>query len=87
MERLPKMRCEAINLGTGQGSSVLDVVKAFERVNGVRIPYALRERRPGDVAECWADPSLALKQLGWQTQRTLDDMCRDAWKWQRVAAN
>lgn len=86
VERLPKMRCDAINLGTGQGSSVLDVVKAFERVNGVRVPYALRERRPGDVAACWADPALALKQLGWQTRRTLDDMCRDAWTWQRAAA-
>jgi UDP-glucose 4-epimerase len=81
------MRCDAINLGTGQGSSVLDVVKAFERVNGVRIPYALRERQPGDVAACSADPALALAQLGWRTQRTLDDMCRDAWAWQRASAH
>ncbi|MBM4009008.1 MAG: UDP-glucose 4-epimerase GalE [Planctomycetes bacterium] len=82
MERLGDMRCEAINLGTGQGSSVLDVVKAFERVNAVRVPYTLKDRRPGDIAACWADPALALQRLGWKTERTLDDMCRDAWKWQ-----
>ncbi len=85
MERLADMRCEAINLGTGQGSSVLELVKAFERVNGVRVPHVLKQRRPGDVAACWADPSLAMKRLGWKTQRTLDDMCRDAWRWQQAS--
>jgi len=81
------MRCEAINLGTGHGSSVLDVVKAFERVNTVRVPYTLKDRRPGDIAACWADPALALQRLGWKTERTLDDMCRDAWKWQCAAVS
>ena len=86
VERLPEMRCEAINLGTGRGSSVLDVVRTFERVNGVRVPYALRDRRPGDIAAAWADPTLARTRLGWQTERSLDDMCRDAWKWQRASS-
>lgn len=86
VERLPEMRCEAINLGTGRGSSVLDVVRTFERVNGVRVPYALRDRRPGDIAAAWADPTLARTRLGWQTARSLDDMCRDAWKWQRASS-
>jgi UDP-glucose 4-epimerase len=86
MERLADMRCEAINLGTGQGSSVLEVVRAFERVNGVRVPHVLKDRRPGDVAACWADPSLALSRLGWKTRRTLKDICRDAWTWQRASA-
>ena len=58
----------------------------FERVNGVRVPHVLKDRQPGDVAACWADPSLALKRLGWKTRRTLEDMCRDAWTWQRASA-
>jgi len=86
LERLDQMSCEAINLGTGSGSSVLDVVSTFERVNSVRVPYVIRDRRPGDVQAAFADPSLALTRLGWRTQRTLDDMCRDAWQWQQSAA-
>jgi UDP-glucose 4-epimerase len=82
MERLPAMRCEAVNLGTGQGSSVLEVVHAFERVNGVRVPYELMPRRPGDVQSAFADPSKAASILGWRTSRNLEDMCRDAWRWQ-----
>lgn len=82
---LGSMRCEAINLGTGRGTSVLELVDAFERVNSVRIPRVMKPRRTGDVAACFADASLALKRLGWKTERTIDDMCRDAWRWQRSA--
>lgn len=78
---------DAYNLGTGVGYSVLDVVKAFERATGVKIPYVIAERRPGDVAECYADPTKARKELGWKAERDLDDMCRDAWRWQKYNPN
>src|SRR5690606_37663473 len=78
---------DAYNLGTGVGYSVLDVVKAFERATGVKIPYIITERRPGDVAECYADPTKASKELGWKAERDLDDMCRDAWRWQKHNPN
>ena len=71
------------NLGTGQGCSVLDLVRAFERASGKAIPYRIVTRRPGDVAACWSDPSLARERLGWAAKRSLEDMCRDAWNWQR----
>ncbi len=71
------------NLGTGQGCSVLDLVQAFERASGQAIPHRIVARRPGDVAACWSDPSLARERLGWTATRSLDDMCRDAWNWQR----
>ncbi len=67
------------NLGTGKGYSVLDIVKAFERVNGIKIPYVIKERRAGDIATCYANPSRAKEQLGWVVQKDLDDMCRDTW--------
>jgi UDP-glucose 4-epimerase len=70
------------NLGTGTGYSVLDIVHAFERVNGVNIPHKFTARREGDIAECYADPSLAKQEMGWQAEKTLDDMVRDAWTWQ-----
>jgi len=70
------------NLGTGRGYSVLEVVKAFERAAGKTIPYKVVERRPGDVASCYADPSLAAAELGWKAEKALDDMCADAWNWQ-----
>ena len=70
------------NLGTGKGSSVLEVVRAFEAATGRTIPYEITDRRPGDVAECWADPSKALRELGWKTELDLERMCRDAWRWQ-----
>ncbi|MDK9705310.1 MAG: UDP-glucose 4-epimerase GalE [Sulfuritalea sp.] len=73
----------AANLGTGCGYSVLDLVKAFERASGQAIPHRIVARRAGDVAANWADPSFAGQRLGWTAQRTLDDMCRDAWNWQR----
>lgn len=71
-----------VNLGTGQGYSVLEMVAALERASGRAIPYRIAPRRPGDVAECWADPSLAQRLLGWRARRTLDDMCADTWRWQ-----
>ena len=74
--------CEVFNLGTGTGYSVLDLVNTFERVNGIRIPYVIVDRRPGDVARCYADPTKAKELLGWQAEKTLDDMCRDSWRWQ-----
>jgi UDP-glucose 4-epimerase len=72
-----------VNLGTGQGYSVLDLVRTFERVNGVRIPYRIAPRRPGDIATCYADPSLAQRALGWKARRGIEEMCRDAWRWQK----
>jgi len=74
--------CEVFNLGTGTGYSVLDVVRAFERVNHIAIPYEIAARRPGDVGECYADVTKAREVLGWQANKTLDDMCRDSWRWQ-----
>lgn len=71
-----------VNLGTGQGYSVLDVVKAFEKASGRPVPYEFLPRRAGDVASCYADPALAISQLGWRAEYCLDDMCRDAWRWQ-----
>lgn len=73
---------ETINLGTGQGYSVLDLVQTFEKVNHLSLPYVIDPRRSGDVASCYADPSYAKELLGWQTEKTLDDMCRDSWHWQ-----
>ena len=74
-----------VNLGTGQGFSVLDMVKAFERASGLHIPYALEPRRPGDVAACYADPSSAENLLGWKARRNVDAMCRDACRWQSAS--
>ena len=73
----------AVNLGTGCGYSVLDMVRAFEKASGRPVPYALVPRRPGDIAACYADPALATKLLGWQAKRGIDAMCRDAWRWQQ----
>lgn len=70
------------NLGTGKGYSVLDIVKNFEKASGVKIPYEIKPRRAGDIAECYADPSLAEKELGWRAQYGILDMCADAWRWQ-----
>lgn len=70
------------NLGTGKGSSVLDMIKAFEEASGQKVPYKITERRPGDVASCYADPSKAEKELGWKAERDIHEMCEDAWRWQ-----
>jgi UDP-glucose 4-epimerase len=74
--------CTAYNLGTGRGNSVLEAVKAFERASGRKIAYEIVERRPGDAASSYCDPSLAERELGWKAERDLDAMCRDAWRWQ-----
>lgn len=74
---------EIFNLGTGTGYSVLDIVKAFIRVNNVDIPYDIKPRRPGDIAECYADPAKAKEGLGWTAEYGIDEMCRDSWNWQK----
>lgn len=71
------------NLGTGNGYSVLDMVKAFSKVCGKEIPYEIKERRPGDIATCYADPTLAEQELGWKALQGLNEMCEDAWRWQK----
>jgi UDP-glucose 4-epimerase len=76
-------QCTAINLGTGVGYSVLDMVKAFEQTSGKSVPYKVQARRLGDIAACYANPALAQEVLGWQASRNLQDMCADAWRWQR----
>ncbi|NLI20181.1 MAG: UDP-glucose 4-epimerase GalE [Clostridiales bacterium] len=74
--------CEVFNLGTGKGYSVLELLRTFERVNGISIPYEIAPRRPGDIATCYADPAKAERMLHWKAEKNLDDMCRDAWNWQ-----
>jgi UDP-glucose 4-epimerase len=75
------------NLGTGQGHSVLELVRTFEAVSQRPVPYEIVARRPGDVAACYADPSLARDRLGWKAERSLTDMCADSWRWQRLNPN
>lgn len=75
------------NLGTGKGYSVLDVVKAFEKASGVKIPYKIGPRRDGDIATCYSDPSKAYKELGWKAQRDIEEMCEDSWRWQKQNPN
>ena len=71
-----------VNLGTGQGLSVLEMIRTFENVNHCKVPYRVRDRRPGDIARCWADTGLANDLLGWQACQTLERMCTDSWRWQ-----
>ncbi|NYF97414.1 UDP-glucose 4-epimerase GalE [Janibacter cremeus] len=78
----PDVRVRAWNLGTGRGSSVLDMVAAFETASGRPLPYEIAARRPGDLAVCYADPSRAEAELGWRAQRTIEQMCADTWRWQ-----
>ncbi|MBP1552360.1 MAG: UDP-glucose 4-epimerase GalE [Oscillospiraceae bacterium] len=75
------------NLGTGTGYSVLDMVKSFEKANGVPVPYAIKDRRPGDIATCYADASKAKNELGWEAENGIEEMCRDAWRWQSQNPN
>lgn len=75
------------NLGTGVGYSVLDIVKNFEQATGVKIPYVIKERRPGDIATCYADPGLAKEELGWETEYGIKEMCEDSWRWQKMNPN
>lgn len=78
---------EVFNLGTGRGYSVLEVVHAFERASGVKIPYVIVKRRPGDIAACYADPAKARAVLGWKAERGIEEMCRDSWNWQKNNPN
>ena len=75
--------CEVFNLGTGTGYSVLDMVNAFKKVNDVALPYKIVDRRPGDIATCYADPAKSAEVLGWKAEHSLEDMCRDSWRWQK----
>lgn len=75
------------NLGTGVGYSVLDIVKNFEQATGVKIPYVIKERRPGDIATCYADPGLAKEELGWEAEYGIKEMCEDSWRWQKMNPN
>lgn len=70
------------NLGTGRGVSVLQLIHAFETVSGITVPYNISPRRPGDIATSYANASLAGKELGWHTEKTIEDACRDSWSWQ-----
>ncbi|MGH1475100.1 UDP-glucose 4-epimerase GalE [Yersinia proxima] len=78
---------KAYNLGSGVGYSVLQMVTEFEHISGKKIPYEIVSRRPGDIAECWASPELAFKELGWKAKRNLTDMLKDAWNWQQSNPN
>ena len=83
LERLENhAECVSINLGTGVGYSVLDMVWAFEKASGESVPFKIAQRRPGDIASCYADPGQALVLLGWRAERNLETMCQDAWRWQ-----
>ena len=88
LERLQThAECQAVNLGTGVGYSVLDMVHAFEQASGKPVPFKVGPRRPGDIASCYADPALALALLGWRAERGLATMCTDAWRWQSSNPN
>lgn len=84
---LPTSGVEAYNLGTGTGYSVLEIVSAFEKAAGVEVPHKIVDRRPGDVAICYADPSKAKTELGWAAEHGIEDMCRDSWRWQKNNPN
>ena len=77
-----KSQVLTVNLGTGNGYSVLDMVKAFEKASGKNIPYQIVDRRPGDIATCYADPTYAVEKLGWKAEYKLNEMCEDTWRWQ-----
>ena len=84
---LAEKSCSTYNLGTGTGYSVLDVVKAFEKASGKTVAYKLVDRRPGDIATCFSDPSKAKAELGWEATRGIDEMCEDSWRWQSMNPN
>ena len=88
IDYLAEHKGEAVfNLGTGNGYSVLDMVHAFEKASGVKVPYVIAPRRPGDLATCYADPAKSAEQLGWKAQLGLEDMCGDSWRWQKGNPN
>lgn len=82
LESLERPQCQAINLGTGRGYSVLDIVYTYQKASKRDIPYQIVERRAGDIASCYADTSLAKALLGWEATQTIEDMCQDSWRWQ-----
>ena len=82
LKNIDKYGVDAVNLGTGVGYSVLDMVKAFEKASGRPVPYKIVARRPGDIATCYASAEKAKKELGWSAKRNLEDMCRDLWNFQ-----
>lgn len=84
IENKMKKDFEVFNLGTGKGYSVLEVIKAFEKVSGEKLKYRIVDRREGDVIQVWADPSFSNKELGWKAEKGLEDMVASAWKWERV---
>jgi UDP-glucose 4-epimerase len=84
---IDKQASVTVNLGTGRGHSVLELIAAFEQASGRAVPYDIAARRPGDVAACYADASLARELLGWQSRRDLAAMCEDSWRWQRMNPN
>ncbi|EHP37997.1 UDP-glucose 4-epimerase [Cupriavidus basilensis OR16] len=79
-----KQQCLTVNLGTGRGYSVLEVVAAYQRASGRPVPYVIGDRRPGDIASCYADPALAQSLIGWRAQHDIDRMCEDSWRWQSM---
>ena len=88
LEKLPDIKgVLTVNLGTGQGYSVLDMVKAFEKASGKKVPYVFAPRRNGDIAKCYADPAYAKKVLGWEAKRGIEEMCEDTWRWQSQNPN
>lgn len=84
LENIDKFGCDAVNVGTGVGYSVLDMIKAFGKACGRELPYSIVDRRPGDIAACYASPEKAAEMMGWHAEFGLDDMCRDLWKWQTM---
>ncbi len=76
--------CPAYNLGTGNGYSVIEILEAFQKVNGIDLGYTIGPRRPGDAATTYSDPSLAEKELGWKAELGIEDMCRDAWNFRKI---
>jgi UDP-glucose 4-epimerase len=87
LEALNKYETLTVNLGTGRGYSVLDIVHAFEKISDRLVPYRIVERRQGDIAACYAAPALAYELMGWAAARDLETMCRDAWRWQSMNQN
>jgi len=88
LNHLPEAgKAEAYNLGTGHGYSVLEIIKAFEKASGKTIAYEIVDRRPGDIAMCYADPAKAEHDLSWHAEKTLDQMCEDTWRWQSQNPN
>lgn len=85
LDKHEKGICIPVNLGTGKGYSVLEMIDAFQKASGIRIPYKITDRRPGDVASYYADPRLADQLFGWKASRSLDEMCTDTWRWQSMS--